>query len=286
MKKTELHHTVSRAYAEALSKADTSCCGGDCDHGGLTADTANYDDTRGVTSFGCGNPLAFSDVVKGETVVDLGSGAGLDLLIAAEKVGPEGRVIGIDMTDEMIDRARQNALDAGATQIEVRKGLIEDLPIRSGEADWIISNCVINLSPDKPAVFREIARTLKPGGRFRISDVVAEDLPEWILGDEFAYAACIAGAISEAEYVTGLEAVGLTDVSIENVTTYTASQVRAMVSSDMTNLGLDPATMKGRFEEVAGKVKSINVVGRKPDRKGAACCSPSHETAETAGACC
>ncbi len=277
MKKTDIHESVSKAYSEALSKAEGSCCGSDYDSRGVTAESAGYEDTQGVTSFGCGNPLAFSEVAKGETVVDLGSGAGLDLLIAAEKVGPSGRVIGVDMTDAMIAVARRNALDAGATQIEVRKGLIEDLPIRNCQADWIISNCVINLSPNKPAVFKEIARTLKPGGRFRVSDIVAEDLPEWILGDEAAYAACVAGAISEKEYIAGLEAAGLTDVSIEETITYSADQVKGMVAADMANLGLDPAMMQGDFEEIAGKVKSVRVVGRKPDVEVPGCCTPAGE---------
>jgi len=292
MKKTDIHKNVSKAYAEALNKADASCCAGDRDRGGVASDTAGYEDTQGVTSFGCGNPLAFSEVAEGETVVDLGSGAGLDLLIAAEKVGPTGRVIGVDMTDEMIARARRNALDAGATQVEVRKGLIEDLPVRNRQADWIISNCVINLSPTKPTVFKEIARVLKPGGRFRISDLVAEDLPEWILGDKAAYAACIAGAISETDYIAGLEAAGLTDVSIEETITYTAEQVKGMVDSDLSAFGLNTEMLEGNFEEIAGKVKSIKVVGRKPQEEEPGCCTPSEEIAEAiaasigAGGCC
>jgi len=298
MQKTDIHESVSKAYAEALGraevpgKAEASCCGSDGASRGVAAESAGYDDTQGVTSFGCGNPLAFSDVAEGETVVDLGSGAGLDLLIAAEKVGPSGCVIGVDMTDEMIAMARRNALEAGATQIEVRKGLIEDLPVRSGQADWIISNCVINLSPDKPAVFKEIARALKPGGRFRISDIVAEDLPEWLLGDEAAYAACVAGAISEADYIAGLEAAGLTDVSIEETIVYTAEQIKGMVAADMANLGLDPAMLRGEFEEIAGKVKSVKVVGRKPDVEAPGCCTPVDEVADairdsiSSGTCC
>jgi arsenite methyltransferase len=273
MKKTEIHDSVSKAYTAALSKAEESCCGSNDGARGVTAETAGYDDTQGVTSFGCGNPLAFSEVAEGDTVVDLGSGAGLDLLIAAEKVGPSGRVIGVDMTDDMIARARRNALDAGATQVEVRKGLIEDLPVRNCQADWIISNCVINLSPNKPAVFKEIVRTLKPGGRFRISDVVAEGLPDWITENEAAFAACVAGAISASDYVAGLEAAGLTDVSIEETVTYTADQLKAMVASDLANLGMDPSMMTGQFEEIVGRVKSVKVVGRKSEVEVAGCCS-------------
>lgn len=299
MKKTEIHESVSKAYAEALNRAEASCCGDDCnsdDSRGVAAESAGYEDTQGVTSFGCGNPLAFSEVAEGETVVDLGSGAGLDLLIAAEKVGPSGRVIGVDMTDEMIVMARRNALDAGATQIEVRKGLIEDLPVRNGQADWIISNCVINLSPNKPAVFKEIARTLKPGGRFRISDVVAEALPGWILDDAAAYAACVAGAIPEADYIAGLESAGLTDISIEETISYSADQIKGMVASDMANLGLDPEMLQGDFAQLEGKVKSVKVVGRKPDVEVSGCCTPADEGVDeitdaiiasvSSGACC
>jgi arsenite methyltransferase len=292
MKKTEEQETVSKVYAEALRKAEGSGCGCGCDsRADLAAETAGYEDTKGVTSFGCGNPLAFSDVTEGQTVVDLGSGAGLDLLIAAEKVGPSGSVIGIDMTDEMIAKARRNAQDAGATQIEVRKGLIEELPVEDERADWIISNCVINLSADKPAVFREVARVLKPGGRFRITDLVAEDLPEWLSSESAAHVACIAGAISEAEYVSGLESAGLTDVSLEETITFTADQLEAMVTRDMVNLGLDPKSLEGRFQEIEGKVKSIQISGRKAD--GDDCCGgPSDEIAEaiaasaSSGCCC
>ncbi len=164
--------TVSKAYTEALKRAsegESTCCSPSCcspdpaaettQGPSVAAQTAGYGAEAEAhpeaagTSFGCGNPLAFADVQAGETVVDLGSGAGLDLLIAADKVGPTGRVIGVDMTDAMIERARRNALDAGATQIEVRKGIIEDMPVRDGSADWVISNCVINLSPENAESF-------------------------------------------------------------------------------------------------------------------------------------
>ena len=161
------------------------------------------------SSFGCGNPLAFAGVKPGETVLDLGSGAGLDLLMAASKVGPTGRVIGVDMTDTMIERARANASRYGYTNIDVRKGLIEALPVETSSVDWVISNCVINLSPEKDKVFAEIARVLKPGGRISISDIVVNDLPWWVLRSAALYMACVSGAISEPDYLDGLKQAGM-----------------------------------------------------------------------------
>ena len=174
----EVRAQVSEAYTAALEKSLSKKEGCGCGCGpeaGVAAQTAGYDAEltehadAAASSFGCGNPLAFAGVEAGQTVVDLGSGAGFDLLIAARKVGPDGHVIGVDMTDAMLEAARDNAERAGFGQVEVRKGLIEALPVADGEADWVISNCVINLSPEKERVFAEIFRILKPGGRFSIS---------------------------------------------------------------------------------------------------------------------
>ncbi|MGH6961179.1 MAG: methyltransferase domain-containing protein, partial [Dongiaceae bacterium] len=156
-----IRQSVSAAYTRAVEQ-QTGCCGPK----GVAAKLAGYGAEAGALteanqdSFGCGKPLAFSEVRQGDTVLDLGSGAGLDLLLASGRVGPTGRVIGVDMTDAMIDRARANVARQGATNVEVRKGLIEDLPVESSSVDWVISNCVLNLSPDKPRVFAEIARVL------------------------------------------------------------------------------------------------------------------------------
>lgn len=149
------------------------------------------------TSFGCGDPLSFAAIKQGETVLDLGCGAGLDLLIAAEKVGPEGRIIGVDMTDEMLVKAQNNIDASEYRNIEVRKGIIETLPIEDASVDWIISNCVINLSPEKERVFAEVNRVLKPGGKMLVSDMVAEKLPLWVRLSQTLTAACAGGAISE-----------------------------------------------------------------------------------------
>jgi SAM-dependent methyltransferase len=263
------------ASAPAEQAASSGCCGTGADVLGsaaavasaTTSDLAEYGAERGnvpeVASFGCGNPLAFADVKTGQTVVDLGSGPGLDLILAARRVGHTGLVIGVDMTDVMIEEARRNAARAGFANIEVRKGLIENLPVAAGTVDWVISNCVINLSPEKPRVFAEIARVLRPGGRFRISDIVVESLPEWIRSNAAAYAACVAGAIPEREYVAGLEAAGLVDVEVESRLVYTAAQIRSLVDHDLDRYGLAPDAIAGAFEEVAGNVWSAYFTGRR-----------------------
>ena len=152
-----------------------------------------------VNSFGCGNPLAFGEIKQGDVVLDLGSGAGIDILLAAKKVGPTGKAIGIDMTDEMIVKAGKNIAASGLSNVEVRKGIIEDLPVESASVDLVISNCVINLSPEKTKVFDEIVRVLRPGGRTLISDIVVNDLPDAVRQDNTLYCSCVAGAISEEE---------------------------------------------------------------------------------------
>ena len=168
-----------------------------------------------LASLGCGNPVAVAELREGETVLDLGSGGGIDVLLSARRVGPTGRAIGVDMTDEMLALARRNAADAGADNVEFRKGTIESLPLDDSSVDVVISNCVINLASDKPAVFREIARVLRPGGRMGVSDVVADDLltPEQ-RAERGSYVGCIAGALSFREFRQGLQAVGLTDVEL------------------------------------------------------------------------
>ncbi len=269
----EIRTQVADAYAAALtrSRAEQDGCGccGDTPPAGVAAQTAGYGEELKTheeaagSSFGCGNPLAFAGVEAGQTVVDLGSGAGFDLLIAAEKAGPEGRVIGVDMTDAMIASARENAQRAGFDQIEVRKGLIEELPVEDGEADWVISNCVINLSPEKDRVFAEIHRVLAPGGRFSISDIVVEELPEEIRRHAAAYAACVAGAIREQEYVAGLEAAGLEEVEVSERIVYSAQEIRGIVGSDLESFGLSPDALEGGLEALEGKVWSARFRGRK-----------------------
>jgi ubiquinone/menaquinone biosynthesis C-methylase UbiE len=173
-------------------------------------------DAAVLASLGCGNPTAVADLEEGDVVLDLGSGGGIDVILSAKRVGPTGIAFGLDMTDEMVTLAQKNARDAGATNVHFLKGMIEAIPLPANSVDVIISNCVINLSTDKPAVLAEMARVLKPGGRIGISDVVAED---HLTTDDRAlrgsYVGCIAGALSRGEYLAGLEAAGFERVSVE-----------------------------------------------------------------------
>jgi len=193
-------------------------------------------------------------VRPGQTVLDLGSGAGHDLLFAADAVGPGGRVIGVDMTDAMLEAARRHT--AGHGNIELRKGIIETLPVDDASVDWVISNCVINLSPEKKRVFAEIRRVLRPGGRFSISDIVARGLPAWLKENDFAYHSCIAGAISEEEYVAGLRDAGLADVTVAERHPYTPGELCDLARRDFgRSLDLEDA---GRLD-----VKSVRITGRR-----------------------
>ena len=209
---------------ESASCCGPCCCGGDVDAAAL-ARAVGYDEKdlatagEGNRGLGCGNPLALAAIQPGMTVLDLGSGAGFDAFLAAERVGPTGRVLGVDMTEEMLALARANAAKRGATNVEFRQGRLEALPVEDGTVDLVISNCVLNLVPDKAAAFREIARVLAPGGTISVSDLVLlAPLPESVRGSVEAYVGCIAGASPIGEYVTRLFEVGLTDVQIPKVT--------------------------------------------------------------------
>jgi SAM-dependent methyltransferase len=172
-------------------------------------------DAAGLASLGCGNPVAVAELRRGETVLDLGSGGGIDVLLSARRVGPAGFAYGLDMTDEMLDLARQNATEAGATNVEFLKGTIEQVPLPDSSVDVVISNCVVNLAADKDAVFREIARVLRRGGRVGVTDIVADDdLTMAQRAERGSYVGCIAGALSISEFRDGLAAVGLADVEV------------------------------------------------------------------------
>ncbi len=183
-------------------------------------DRASLPDAAVLASLGCGNPIAVADLHEGEVVLDLGSGGGIDVLLSAQRVGPTGFAYGLDMTDEMLELARRNTAEAGATNVEFRKGRIESIPLGDASVDVVISNCVVNLSADKATVLAEIARVLRPGGRVGISDVVAEDAltPEGRAA-RGSLVGCLAGALSFSEYRAGLEAAGLTDISVSSTHT-------------------------------------------------------------------
>jgi SAM-dependent methyltransferase len=220
---------VRARYADAAIRATE---GAGCGSGAFYPDDerAELPDTAVRASLGCGNPLRVADLNPGETVLDLGSGGGIDVLLSARRVGPTGRVHGLDMTDEMLDLARRNAVEAGATNVEFHKGHIEAIPLPDASVDVVISNCVINLSADKPAVFGEMRRVLRPGGRVGVSDVVAEDrLTAAQRGERGDWAGCIAGALSRTEYVDGLTAAGFTDVTVEFTAEYADGMHAAIV---------------------------------------------------------
>jgi arsenite methyltransferase len=224
---SELREAVRERYAGA-ARAVTTCCG--CDRGDEVLEPGSEiygaalygDEVRGLpdeavlASLGCGNPFMVADLREGETVLDLGSGGGIDVLLSARRVGSSGKAYGLDMTEEMLALARANAAAAGATNVEILEGLIEEVPLADASVDVIISNCVVNLSTEKERVFAEMARVLRPGGRLGISDVVADDtLSEQQRAERGSFAGCIAGALSFSEYRAGLEGVGFEEVSIE-----------------------------------------------------------------------
>lgn len=270
---TDVKTAVKERYARAIQQPGSGCCGAGSTQAmkGTLVKLAGYGDETLATlpadavenAFGCGNPVAFAEVREGDVVVDIGSGAGIDCLFAAQKVGSAGRVIGIDMTPEMLERARANARVAGAGNVEFRQGDAEKMPVADASVDWVISNCVINLSPDKPAVFREIARVLKPGGRISISDIVAEDLPPAIRASRDAWVTCLAGAISESEYVRGLEAGGLTDVRVTERIAYGSGRLEGLFGQSAC--GPETGTLSpDHLHSAAGKVWSARFEGVKP----------------------
>jgi arsenite methyltransferase len=221
-----LREEVRRRYAESATAITDGgrdgCCGdGDTDASFGEAlyeaeQRAELPDAAVLASLGCGNPTAVAEMREGETVLDLGSGGGIDVILSAKRVGPSGMAYGLDMTDEMLALARKNAEEAGIRNAIFLKGVIEEVPLPADSIDVVISNCVINLSVDKPAVIAEMARVLKPGGRIGISDVVAEDrLAADDRAERGSYCGCVAGALSKGEYEAGLEAAGFEEISVE-----------------------------------------------------------------------
>ena len=231
-----IQETVREHYAAAAVRAaagDTCCVDPEAGPNLYSAlEREELPDAAVLASLGCGNPIAVAELHEGERVLDLGSGGGIDVLLSAKRVGPTGRAFGVDMTDEMLALARRNAAEAGATNVEFLKGTIEALPMPADSVDVVISNCVVNLAVDKPAVFREIARVLRPGGRIGITDIVAEDrLTPAERAERGSYAGCIAGALSVSEFRAGLETVGLSDISITPTHAVADGMVSAIVKA-------------------------------------------------------
>ena len=224
-----------------------SCCGGDTITGGLYNDTdaASIPEAALLASLGCGNPTALAQLSAGETVLDLGSGGGIDVLLSARRVGPSGFAFGLDMTDEMLALAEKNKVEAGVKNVAFVKGHIESIPLPDNSVDVIISNCVINLSADKDAVLREAFRVLRPGGRFAVSDVVVEgELPAAVRADMEAYVGCVAGALERSDYLRRLEAAGFVEASIEPTRRYTFSDLEGATccSPDVAALPVEEKT--------------------------------------------
>jgi arsenite methyltransferase len=275
---TDIQEAVRQKYgaiAAAVQKSSSGagCCGpsarcGDPITSDLysAAETGALPDTAIAASLGCGNPTALLQLEEGQTVLDLGSGGGIDVLLSAKRVGPTGRVYGVDMTDEMLALARENQRKAGATNVEFLKGAIEAIPLPDNSVDVVISNCVINLSSDKDRVLREAFRVLKPGGRFAVSDVVVRgEVPADVRRSLELWVGCIAGALEESDYAAKLRAAGFADVEVEPWRIYKVEEARAF----LTATGMDVDRLA---PAVDGKFASAFVRARKP--QATSCCGP------------
>ena len=273
MKKQNIKKAVREGYAKVA--AGGSCCSNQitncCGQANLAREISSNigyskEDLEKVPEgsnlgLGCGNPIALASLKSGEVVLDLGSGAGFDCFLAVDKVGPQGKVIGIDMTPEMIDKARDNARKAGIGNIEFRLGEIENLPVADSVIDIIISNCVINLSPDKERVFKEAFRVLKPGGRMMVSDIVLEkELPESIKDDISAYVSCISGAILKDEYISTIKQAGFTDIKILDEVSFPISYI----IGDDTVKTITNNVDSNMLDDLKDTVLSIKVSAKKP----------------------
>lgn len=272
----EIKENVREYYAARIQANDTSCGsnGNCCGNAATTTEISLYGTETlqelspevNTTSYGCGNPIALASLSPGEVVVDLGSGAGLDALLAARRVGSEGYVYGVDMTDAMLDVARRNAEKAGVAHVEFRKGDIEDLPLPDQSVDVIISNCVINLAPNKEAVFSEAFRVLKPGARLAVSDIVVDgtldDLPlsESEIRAALSWAGCIAGALSVADYTHLLEVAGFTDIDISVRHRYTINDLELERDAPDVLTNLDPETL----QQLLQRFTSSSISARRP----------------------
>jgi SAM-dependent methyltransferase len=276
----DIAETIKSKYGnvatQAARGAKASCCGGDNSCNPVTNDLYSNGEVSALpveavlASQGCGNPTALAELKSGEVVLDLGSGGGIDVLLSARRVGPAGKAYGLDMTDEMLALARENQRKAGVENVEFRRGEIEHIPLPDNSVDVVISNCVINLSADKRRVLAETYRVLKPGGRFAVSDVVAQgELPANLRADLEAWVGCVAGALEEGEFRALLGEVGFVDADVEPTRVYRSEDARAF----LTEGGLD---VDATVDEIDGKFMAAFVRATKPatSAKPGACCGP------------
>lgn len=237
-----LRAAIARAYARAAARLEEGAAEMDAHTGGIVARSPGYTWTEvarlpieaRVSSFGCGNPLAFAVLREGEVVLDLGSGAGVDLLLAASRVGPTGRVIGVDMTRPMVRRAQATATSAGFQTVQACQALMEQLPIASSSVDCVVSNGAISLSPEKDRVFRETFRVLKPGGRTVVSDIAVRRLPSWFRESPALAASCVAGALSEEGFRAALQEAGFEDVDVRERLAYEPPEIAAVLEAELS----------------------------------------------------
>ena len=275
MNKDEIKKMVREGYGE-VAMSQSGCCGpSSCCGGTDTAETISKgigyseEDIKSVPEganlgLGCGNPVALASLKKGETVIDLGSGAGFDCFLAADKVGREGRVIGVDMTSQMLEKAKANAAEGDYANVEFRLGEIENLPVADNFADVIISNCIINLSPDKPRVFAEAFRTLKPGGRLMVSDIVLlKELPAYIIESVNAYVGCLSGAMLKDDYLEAVRQAGFESVKVNEESSFAvefmANDPTVQKAAAQLGTSLDKA-----IADIEGTVLSVKVSAIKP----------------------
>ena len=273
MKEEETKRVVREGYAKIAKQGSccckpvTSCCGGtDLAHDvsqkiGYTEEEIGAVPEGANLGLGCGNPVALASLREGETVLDLGAGAGFDCFLAADRVGSNGRVIGVDMTPEMVDRARENAKKGNYGNVEFRLGEIENLPVADNSVDVVISNCVINLAPDKKRVFEETYRVLKPGGRLMVSDIVLlKELPDFVKDSIAAYIGCVSGAIMKDEYIGAIKAAGFHEAKVVDETSVKWVGDDVTAGAFFENTGIPHEELK----EIASSVISVRVHGIKP----------------------
>jgi arsenite methyltransferase len=286
MDTTEVKEAVREKYSEVarrVTSGGASCCGAPSAASRCDAIMSNlYDnaekdalpDTAVLASLGCGNPTALAQLSAGETVLDLGSGGGIDVLLSARRVGPTGKAYGLDMTDEMLALARENQAKAGVENVEFLKGEIENIPLPDNSVDVIISNCVINLSGDKDRVLKEAFRVLKPGGRFAVSDVVTRgDVPAEIREKVLLWVGCIAGALRDEEYRDKLAKAGFQSISIEPTRVYAIDDAHEFLAGKGVDVDALAPQVEGKF--MSAFIRAVKPLGSAEKNAGAECCAPT-----------